>query len=319
MLNKMKVKMGIAASIVALTLAGCGASPKEEYNQAYQELMNAKSYEYHTNISLSIDDDDNVMDPEVAEALDILKTSKVRTHGLVDHEKQQTEQDLSIQASVSPIELSLGFSMFTDLKEQKSYMKAEEFTQLFNDITTLSGFPINLTVPEEMEGSIIELTHTQSNAQLKEKTKGIATNFNDKFMKFVQELPEENFTKHEDVIKLKMDGEQLEPLILEAIEDYLVLTTTPEETKSTIEQLEEQITIGEIVCKTTIDRGQIAKEKIKIPFEIKTDANPVDVILNVETEYKNLNKAVKFSIDLDKHPIVTQEEFTNAITENLFK
>lgn len=82
-----KIKLGAAASVVALALAGCG-SPKDDLTDAYKELAEAKTYELKTELALSVVGD-TVADPSMKEALSLLDSLKVTSHAKVDNEKQQ--------------------------------------------------------------------------------------------------------------------------------------------------------------------------------------------------------------------------------------
>ncbi|WP_121616703.1 hypothetical protein [Virgibacillus halodenitrificans] len=310
-----KIKIGAAASVVALTLAGCGTSPKEDFSSAYKNLAESKSYEYNTDIDLSVVEN-TIADLEIKQAIDLMDSIQISARGLVDSQKQQTEQDFNFKASMSPIELSLDLSLFSDLKEGTNYVKAADFLDLMNNIGTLSGFPLNFTVPEDLHDAIIEIP-TPETILTEQQTEKISESFTNKFNYFLSDLSEENFTKeNNDVYTLKFEGEKLKSIFTETIEEYLSVVGGD---AVTLEELEKAITIGEVVVVSTIEDGNIAEEEITLPLEVKrTTGETIDLEVVVKVKYKLHNEPVEFTFDPEKDTLLSKEEFSETITNNLF-
>lgn len=309
------IKLGAAASVMALTLAGCGASPKEDFTEAYKNLADVKSYEYQTDISLTVVGN-TVADPEAKEVLDLLDSIKISSHGLVDNEKLQTEQNLTFKASVSPIQLTLDLSLFSDLKKGTHYVKAADLLNLMNNIGTLSGFPLNFDVPEELKDALIQIETPDVGGLTEKQTEDLAKTFASKFNTFLDKIPAEEFTKEDNVYTLKLDGEQIKPILLETIEEYLTLVGGD---AAELEEIEKVITIGEIVVVSTIKDGNVVNEEIKLPLELKNeDGETIDLEVEVDSKYKGHNQPVKFTVDPEKDTVLTQDEFSGAMSNSLF-
>ena len=305
-------KVGALASAMALALTGCG-SPKNELTEAYENLVSANTYEMNTAMTISLEDY-NLSNYELEQLLESISSLTIKVRSLVDNEKQQSESNLHFDVSLPPLELSMDFPIFNDVKTGKSYVKANEFLKIMNNIIPLTGVPF--TFPEDIGNSIIEMTNTDS-PLTEEQAEKLSNDFQTKFTSLLEELPKSDFSKDNNEYKFTINGQKIETIFIELIKDNMSIFELNEVAE--LEQLDEMDMIGDVVYVTEIDNGKVVKEEMTLPITLNNPSGEtIGFKLAVTSEYTNYDEPINFTFDIENSNLITQDEFLEFITNNTF-
>jgi len=305
-------KVGALASAMTLALTGCG-SPKNELTEAYENLVTAKTYEVNTAMTISLEDY-NLSDYELEQLLEGISTLTINAHSLVDNEKQQSENNLHFNLSLSPLDLSVDLSIFNDVNTGKSYVKVNDFLQIMNNIMPLAGVPFTFTLPEDIENSIVEMANAES-PLTEEQAEKLSTDFQSKFTSLLEELPKSQFSKDDNEYKFTINGQKIETLFIDLIKDNMSTFELEEVTE--LEQLDEMNLIGDVVYITKIDNGKVVKEEMTIPITFNSETgDSIGLKLSVTSDYTNYDEPINFTFDIENSNLISDDEFLEHMTNN---
>lgn len=283
--NVFKKVLITGMSVLTLSLAGCGVSPEEKLSGAYQELLDAKSYEKKTTITFNAD---KTIDSDLQKSLSYLNvqmTSEARTDNkLIERDYRiHTEDDELLTRWITEI----------GPDQNKSYIRTEDFYESLDGTNTR----YQLEIPTEFKETILLVTSGKSEGIEIGKTE-------DAFDGTVSEKGDELqllITKdnHKDdlfeMIRMEMGRISLSEMSGEF--SYLVGLIR----KSNID-------IGDVNYIVELKDGQLKEESYVLPVHFIENGEVVAAMdINVEVEYEKIDQPINFNYDWKKAKIVEME------------
>lgn len=298
------LKLGVTSSVLVIALAGCSlsATTKDEYAQAYDELNKVDTLETSNVLSFNVEGEIGLSDFD--EILANIDSTKISFNTVSDSVKQQTEVDLKVTLNEDVASKTLNPKLVIDEKTSAIYIPESDFEDFSLGIPDTSD-------PDNGTDTILVETKDIMYA-------GLLQSFISQFEELgVNELlTEDNFTKQDNVITIKIPSDVLQKALDKSLKDKKSMfadeyNLSSDEADTYINGLQEFIYLEDGVIKATIDSRKIQKQTIEIPFIYDNGQEKVSFVLNLNTEVKGFNKKVDFSYDLDKVDTESYEEFFN--------
>ncbi|WP_336770202.1 hypothetical protein [Bacillus bombysepticus] len=299
-------KLAVLATTVTLAvgLVGCSKSPKDTFVDAHADLQKAKTYESSAKITAKLD---GAGKPEYEQVSKVLDSAQIKFNTLANIDKEQYEVKYNLNLDQGPMKIDLAVPVY--MENNKVYLKVDEFEKM-------SSFYGGMDTPNELKGKIIELDTGKNVNQ--EKQKQMQEQMKDDLYKIVKDIPKEDFKKSDKAISVTIPGNKANALVEKYVKEGMKVAGQ-EVDKETAKELEkamkENLEIGNIVVNSTIEKGEVKKEVFTIPVTIKSDGEKVTLKLKVENTYKQFNKPVKFSFNLDKKNVIKFEDFQKKLTD----
>lgn len=311
-----KLKLGVLGLSMAVLLAGCGAgTPKEEYAKAYEDLSKAKSYEVKSTIDFELDGEGLELD---SEELELFNSMKMTVNAKSDVEKAQHEIDMNIGASLGAISINMDLPMYIDGNAQKVYTKADGMVSMLSGLTGIMGMPMSVELPDDAKGKVVDITgEDYSSEDVKAYTDSLTT----KSEEFLNSISDEAFSKEGDVIIYKVKGDDMTEVFKDIIKANPAMGVTSDTMGgSSAGALDENTTFGDITVKTTVKKGTLEKEEIRIPMTIEDDltGQKVSLTMTMVNEYTNIGKKLDFTFDLSEGNVMSETEFEELMTNAMF-
>ncbi|GAB6422294.1 hypothetical protein bcgnr5372_25180 [Bacillus luti] len=289
---------------LAVGLVGCSKSPKDTFVDAHADLQKAKTYESDSKITAKLD---GAGKPEYEQVSKILDSAQIKFNTLANVDKEQYEVKYNLNLDQGPMKIDLTVPVY--MENSKVYMKADEFEKM-------TSFYGGMELPSELKGKIIELD-TGKNVD-KEKQKQLQEKMQEDLYKIVKDVPKENFKKTDNTVSVSIPGNKASELVEKYLKEGMK-AAGQEVDKNTAKELEkalkENVEFGNIVVNSTIEKGEVKKEVFTIPVTVKSDGEKVTLKLKVENTYKQFNKPVKFSFNVDKKNVIKFEDFQKKLTD----
>lgn len=306
------IKLGSAASVLSLALAGCVLfpTPKEEFVKGYETIETAKTVESSTTFQLTAKETagHKNLDTETKDMLKLLNSASINLHTISDNVKKQSESDLNISGKLAGLNVNLDLNSFIDEKAKKLYMKTDKYADVLGSIASLTGYNVNVKLPTQLKGKIIDLGKYKQN-ELIDNTK-------------IGDYPDDHFTKKGDVITLRVSGKDLKEDIFKSLENTassLGENVGEEDLDTMMKVMEKHLTIGEVTDKATVQKGILKKQDIIVPMSLNTKGSPIELELNIRTVYDNIDKPAKLSYKVNNNKTLTMDEVEKKLTDSMFK
>ncbi|MGM8215407.1 hypothetical protein ACLIA0_07505 [Bacillaceae bacterium W0354] len=308
----MKKLLSSLILVTVLLLAACGGeskSDKEVVVNAFESVMEAKSYEAEGTVDLNIDADVN--DPFVAPYLQMINDIELSVDTKYDGEKQMQEAVVHFSGTISPMTINLDLPFLQDMKNQKMYIATDSL---------MDNFGMFLGLPEDIKGKLIELEMAELEAQDAAEVEELTKQAQQIVVDLLNEKSDDEFSKDGDVYTIKFTEEDLVNLFNKLLVelDDTVTAQDLEDVKAELEAGLEEIDFNKFEVQLTIDGDELKQQKFIIDLGFNVEGDQVNVALTLDNTYKSFNKDVEFSINPEDYEIIGMEELEQIIFEQMY-
>lgn len=291
-------------------LSACGQTAKQTYTEAYQGLMDAKSYETTSTFNIDLEAENASSAPEQDMLLGLVNNAEIKVDSRFDKEKEISEVIFQVKTNQGPMSFNLEIPMHINMEDQKIYVKTEAIKQALMMIP-FAPVPPDFTFEKEF----LELN---AGSQLNvEDQKQFEQQMREQIDKLLNDLSEDSFQEKEDTIELNLKGEQIKDLFIRFIEEAMELSgemlngAEKEEFKQAIEEIK----FNSLDIKSQIDGGKMNTEDISFAMEAGEGEEKVNIQIKVLNEYKKINEAVTFTMDPTEENTMTEQELTEQFNQ----
>ncbi len=331
----------------AIALTACNSAPGEQLTKAYSNLETVKSFEATTKLSFKdIKIDAAESDPEMQQVVDVLKNSSLTMDTKYDQKTKKQEVVLNIKAKMGMMALDAKVPMLFDEKANTFYIEADSLVDNISpflqgsgiDISKFKGKTISIDLNElakddpELQKELDAMKNSQDTAQLQE-------NMRKELEKLLKDKSEDDFKEEDGKITVNFSDKEVKGLIDNYLKEADLTAEEREEFDKALN--DSNAKFSGLTLTSEVDGDQLVSDsgkfsmtaepegdKVSMDFTFSSKYNDnlpkssnVKVNMNVESEdgggtfaidtktnYKSVNKDVKFTVDTKKENLITTDE-----------
>ncbi len=306
----------VAASLSLFALSACGKSAKETVVSSTESILNAKQMESSGSVSFKFDSNAKDMKPEDKAAMDMLKNVSITVDSKTDKDAKKDEITIGANIKTDAMKMDISIPMFMDEGKKALYVKANNVKSLLQ----LAGIPGDSF--STLEGKVIKMDMKDLGEVDTKESMEIQAKVQKALLDAIKSLPEDKFTKENDVYTVKLAGKDLKTVI-EKVFDEMSKMKNFTGTKQEIEDFKKELKDGNLgkssVSLTyTMDGNTIKKQDAVIHIEAKNPKDKNETIkfdVNIHSNIKSIDKPIKFTFDTSEKNIVPMDELQKMINK----
>lgn len=312
-------------SALSIGLIGCSEEttkkeeiePKKAYTEAYQNMLEATSYEFNSNFNFDINYTGEAMTYEEEEALKIINDLTLGLDGAWDKELQKTELNLKLKFSFEEFNFDLAIPILVEEQSEKIYIGLDsiinnipepflemtpptlDLSSIENSLVVLDFKDLDLELPTNVE------TNKETEVELIEQFVFSITN------DIFSELNEDKFSYKDGSIVLSIDDETAKNILVEIFNSFAKLMEEEPFPQEQLNEILPFITVDKFESSLVVENEQISSEKGNFSFTItnpEAEEEQVSLGFDYNLNYNNINEQVNFTIDPETQEILNIEE-----------
>lgn len=291
---------------ILIVLSACGKPAKETYVNAYQDFMDAKTYEGSSTINIDLQAEESMNTPGNQMALGLINNAEIKADIASNKEKGITELVLHIKTNQGPMSFNLDVPLHINMKDQKVYMKTETIKKA---MSMMPGFPVSL----QLDKKFVELSSHKEIGNYTDETR--QQEFNQIMMDMIKSLSEDQFTQEENQIKVTIQEEQMKDFIISLMNPAMKEDSDQPQDKmiQDIEKELENVSFEKVSINTTIQDNQLVKVSLKMKSNVENQKGSVTV--HVTNQYESINEEVEFMMNPTKENTLTTDELNKKMNQ----
>ncbi|NIK13050.1 hypothetical protein [Alkalibacillus almallahensis] len=319
----MKKVLLTAVLVLFVVLAACGdeRSNKEVVADAFDNMMNAESYESSSTVDFELSG--NMNDPMFDQVTSMLNDFELQVDQAYDQEAQMQEVVMDISGSIPPLSLDVKLPFLQDLENQVMYMRTDSLADNLGMM-----FPI----PEEAKGKLVkmDLQNMQGvegedmpemeQEEMQERSQAI-------FKDFIEQKDEGDFTQEENRYSVSITKEDFRYLMEAFMEEFDEMFTQEEvdtfnqDFDTMMKEMDEVLTVEQFDMSMVIEDDQVQENTLEadLLFEDPESDESMQFYTNVQTTYSNRNGDVEFSIDPENEETISFEELNQMMNDMMMQ
>ncbi len=294
----------LAVMILAACSSGDDASDKEKVIEAFENTLEATSYNSTSDIQLNLEG--NFNDPMVDPYIQMFNDMEIRFDGIYDKDAGKQEGTFHFTGSMAPMTINLNIPFLQDMESEKVYVRTdslvENFGMMFGMTDELSGklLEIDLAELEQQAGTTTEQMDPEELAQKAQQV----------VVDVLNEKSEDDFSEEDGVYTVQLTREDFVSL-LEKSGDEFDETISEEELnqiQSDLDEMAEQMEVHQFDVQVTLDGDYIENQTFVADVEVTEGEETFRFGVTLDSTYNSINEDVEFSIDPESEEIITLDE-----------
>ena len=294
----------LAVMILAACSSGDDASDKEKVIEAFENTLEATSYNSTSDIQLNLEG--NFNDPMVDPYIQMFNDMEIRFDGIYDKDAGKQEGTFHFTGSMAPMTINLNIPFLQDMESEKVYVRTdslvENFGMMFGMTDELSGklLEIDLAELEQQAGTTTEQMDPEELAQKAQQV----------VVDVLNEKSEDDFSEEDGVYTVQLTREDFVSL-LEKSGDEFDETISEEELnqiQSDLDEMAEQMEVHQFEVQVTLDGDYIENQTFVADVEVTEGEETFRFGVTLDSTYNSINEDVEFSIDPESEEIITLDE-----------
>ncbi len=294
----------LAVMILAACSSGDDASDKEKVIEAFENTLEATSYNSTSDVQLNLEG--NFNDPMVDPYIQMFNDMEISFDGIYDKDAGKQEGTFHFTGSMAPMTINLNIPFLQDMESEKVYVRTdslvENFGMMFGMTDELSGklLEIDLAELEQQAGTTTEQMDPEELAQKAQQV----------VVDVLNEKSDDDFSEEDGVYTVQLTREDFVSL-LEKSGDEFDETISEEELnqiQSDLDEMAEQMEVHQFEVQVTLDGDYIENQTFVADVEVTEGEETFRFGVTLDSTYNSINEDVEFSIDPESEEIITLDE-----------
>ncbi|NPC93059.1 hypothetical protein HOO54_12655 [Bacillus sp. WMMC1349] len=304
--------------VLIFALTACQPNPKESFTSAYMNLLQAKTYEFSTDLVLNLNIP-NLPDRD-QKGIEDLNNSKITITGKTNTKTKETEMTVKGKIKIKGKTMDLDIPVFIDEKKQLGYLKLDGLADHFGILIKHPDVKF-----DNFKGKFLEFPLHQDEATSEEKKEQLLKSLN----RTLDQLSDRHFKEEDLTDKEKEQGAAQK--ITVSLNDQLIKSVIQQIFKVYEDNLGEKFTKNDLddVFKhanfkksnwtvSLDDHEKILNQQTDFEMGVDVHKRPASFKIKAMTSFSNMNGEVKFNIP-EKQDIVTLFEFKTMVGAEIIR